>query len=142
MTGKDLELHVSTDGGEWTDISGSSCSWEPTGGELETGAEWTAGSRKPVIGVGPAAPGGGTFRIVYTEETGEAADLLNGYYEARTLLYARARPRGSAVNYWQWTDKGYFTSNTFPSIQASSGDILVAEVGWHGAGWDQSAQVS
>jgi len=142
MTSKDLEVHVSADGGEWTDISGSSAAWSPSGGERETGSAHTAGDADPVVGIGPKGPASGSLRIIYTEETSEAADLIDGYYENGTYMYLRARVKGSTVGDWQWTSKGYFAGPTFPEADASSGDILVVEVPWHGTPWTQSAQVS
>jgi len=142
MTSKDLEMHVSTDGGEWTDISGSASSFSPSGGERETGQAYTAGDADPVVGIGPKAPGSGTITIIYTEESNEATDLIDGYYENGTYLYLRARPRGSTVAYWQWRSKGYFVGPTVPVVDSSSGDVLVVEVPWHGTPWTQSAQVS
>jgi len=142
MTSKDLEVHVSADGGEWTDVSGTAASWSPAGGERETGFAHTAGDADPVVGIGPKAPASGTLTVVYTEQTNEDADLLDGYYEAGTYMYLRARPRGSTVAYWQWTSKGYFTGPTVPVADASSGDVLTVDVPWHGTPWTQSAQVS
>jgi len=142
LTSKDLVVEVSTDGGAWTDISGTAASWSPSGGERETGFAHTAGNADPVVGIGPKAPASGTLTIVYTEVTNEGADLIDGYYEAGTYLYLHARVRGSTVGYWEWTSKGYFTGPTVPVADASSGDVLTVEVPWHGRPWTQSAQVS
>lgn len=142
MTSQDLEIHVSTDAGEWTDISGSSAAWSTDGGERETGTEYTAGSVDPLIGVGPMSPGTGTLRFIYTEAANEATDIINGYAENGTRVYLRARPRGSTVGYWQWTSRGHFLKRVTPAVDASSGDILTCEVPWFGTPWADTVQVS
>ena len=143
MTAKDFEIDVSTDASTWVDISGSAASISMEGGERETGSAHTAGDADPLTGIGPKAPGEGTLTVIYTEvATTEAADLVDGYYEAGTRVYLRARPRGTTVGHWQWISRGWFTTPVAPVLDAASGDILVREIGWFGSPWTQSAQVS
>lgn len=142
LTGIACQAAISTDGSEWTDLSGTTISFEPSGGERETGSQHTMGDADPVVGIGPKASGGGTLTIVYTEESNEATDIIDGYYESGTRVYLRLRPQGDSVGKWQWKSRGYFTIPVIPSLDANSGDILSAGVGWHGTPWTQSAQVS
>ncbi len=126
-------VEVSTDNATWKDISGSANSISPDGGERMTGEAYTLGDTDTaLIAVGKKQPISLKLRIIYTEETDEAAYLLDGYYDNKTYVYLRYRPKGKQVGAWQFVGRGYFTTPIVPEADSGSADILMVEATWFG----------
>ena len=126
-------IEVSTDNATWTDISGSANSVSPDGGERMTGEGYTLGSTDTaLIAIGKKQPIALKLRIIYTEETDEAAYLIDGYYDNKTYVYLRYRPKGASVGAWQFVGRGYFTKPVVPPSDSGSADILMVEENWWG----------
>ena len=130
-TAKHQELHVSTDGSTWTDISGSYNAFTPSGGDHMIGDTHTARGHAPITGIGKRTAIDATIRVIYTEEEGEAYDLLRGFYENQDPVYVRHRPFGASG--WSFIGQGHIVNCPSPTADSTSGDILVVEAAWHGA---------
>jgi len=148
MTSKHATLELSSDDtgnyndvAVWIDISGSANSVEPSGGASMTGAAHTMGEfHLPLIGIGKREPVEATIKSIYTEETGEAVDLIDGFAENQTLVWLRHRPKGPVAGAWEWVGRGYFTERPKVATDAESGDILIVETPWWGREWDLRGQ--
>lgn len=125
----------------WVDISGSVNSVEPSGGAHMTGSTNTLGPfHDPLIGIGKKEAVEATIKAVYTEEAGEAVDLITGYALNQQQVWLRHRPKGSASGAWEFVGRGYFTEEPKVATDASSGDIILVEVPWFGKNWTQRVQ--
>ena len=133
MTSKHTTLEVSTDNANWTDISCSSNSFDPSGGEHMFGSTHVFCGHNPLIGLGKKEVVEATVRIVYTEEESEAADLIDGFVTNQTPVWIRHRPKGAVAGAWEFVGKGYFLTPINPSTDATSADILTKEVRWVGS---------
>lgn len=131
------KIEVSTDGSNWTNISGSSNKIEVSGGEQMTGEKQTADGGSPIV-VGSNKVGALTVKtsIVYTETSGEAFATVWARYSGSTkTIYFRYSPRGGSTGH-----KRYFSAddagNAFacpilaclpPNTDSDSGDVSVTE---------------
>ncbi len=141
ITGKDLEIQLSTDGTNYTDYSGSTNAVEPSGGERSKGELHTFDTDYPLIATGKRAAVTVKIKVVYTEVSGEAADTLHGYYVNDTPVYLRFRPRGTAATRWQFTGgPGYITTMVAPQLDAGNGEPVAVSMEWYGPALTQSAQ--
>lgn len=141
ITGADNVVQMSTDGTNWTDYSGSANSVEPSGGERKKGGTHTFTGDTPIVSVGKRAEVSVKLRIIYTETAGEIAEALVNYYEDKTPVYLRYRPKGSLATYWQFTGgPGYITTMVAPKLEADNGNPVTVDCTWFGPSLAQSAQ--
>ena len=132
MTSKHSTLAVAADCLNYTDISGSSNKFDPSGGEHMTGATHTFEGHDPLIALGKKEAYTGTISAIYTEEDTEAADLLQGFYDNQDRICVRYRPKGDGVGNWEWIYSVYIVGPVTPVSDATTGDILVKDVPWIG----------
>lgn len=142
MTSKHAKLRVSTDGVNYTDISGSSNSFSPTGGSHGVGSTHTFEGTTPVVGLGRKELVTATIRMIYTEVDGESADLFDGFFNNQDPIWVDWRPAGDGVGKWQWIGKGYCPDPVTPAGDATSSDIIVKEVTWVGCALTMGPQAS
>ena len=132
MTSKHSTVEVAADCVNYTDISGSSNKFDPTGGEHEVGSTYTFEAYQAVVALGRIGLYTGTLTAIYTEVDGEAADLLMGFYENQTRICVRHRPAGAGAGNWEWIFSIYITGPVVPMTDATSGDIVIKDVPWTG----------
>ena len=132
MTSKHSTVEVAADCLNYTDISGSSNKFDPTGGEHEVGSTYTYEGYQAVIALGRIAPFTGTLTAIYTEIDNEAADLLQGFYENQTRICVRHRPAGAGAGKWEWIFSVFITGPVVPMTDATSSDIIIKDVPWTG----------
>jgi len=132
MTSKHSTVEVAADCLSYTDISGSSNKFDPTGGEHEVGSTYTFEGYSALIALGRIAPYTGTLTAIYTEIDNEAADLLQGFYENQTRICVRHRPAGAGVGNWEWIFSIFITGPVVPMTDATSSDIVIKDVPWTG----------
>ena len=141
ITSKHVTIQLSTDGSVWSvDISGSATMLTPSGGETMTGSSHTFEGDDPIIGIGKHNPVTLGFRFPYTEEEGEACDLVDGFRVNQDPVWVRYRPRGAASGAWEFTGRGYFITPVTPATDATTGDIVGVDVNWFGAAMTRSTQ--
>ena len=102
MTSKHSTVEVAANCVDYTDVSGSTNKFDPTGGEHEVGTSYTFEGYSALLALGRLAPYTGTLTAIYTEVDGEAADLLQGFYENQTRICVRHRPAGAGAGNWEW----------------------------------------
>jgi len=132
MTSKHSALAVAADCLNYTDISGSSNKFDPTGGGHMVGSTHTFEGDQALVNLGKIENYTGTITAIYTEEDSEAADLLQGFYENQTRICVRHRPAGDGAGNWEWIFSIFITGPVVPTTDATSGDILIKDVPWVG----------
>jgi len=132
MTSKHSTLEVAADCLNYTDISGSSNKFDPTGGEHMVGTTHAFEGYQALVALGRIEPYTGTITAIYTEVDAESADLLQGFYENQDRICVRHRPAGAGVGNWEWIFSIYITGPVVPMADATSGDIIIKDVPWTG----------
>jgi len=116
-------VEISTDGEDWTDISGSTQSVSDTEQTKMSGEAYTFDGKGPIIKGGKFEPLELSFTIVYTEEDTEAYEIARGVFEqegCEVEVYVRWTPCDGGVGISQLTADGPITSFTYPAIDAST----------------------
>ena len=132
MTSKHSTLEVAADCLNYTDISGSSNKFDPTGGEHMVGTTHSFEGYQALVALGRIEPYTGTITAIYTEVDSESADLLQGFYENQDRICVRHRPAGAGVGNWEWIFSILITGPIVPMTDATSGDIIIKDVPWTG----------
>lgn len=130
-----FKAEVSLDGSSWTDISGVAVSVQVSGGEQQTGTQFTADGSVPIV-VNSNKTEALTVEVnqVYTETPGEGyLTVYNRYVGADKRIYFRYSPAGGAVG-----QKRYVAANNAnsaipvpiiaclpPETDAGSGDPMM-----------------
>lgn len=131
-TSKHSTVEVSADCLNYTDISGSSNKFDPTGGGHGMGTTHTFEGYQALVAPGRIEPYTGTITAIYTEEDTESADLLQGFYDNQSLICVRHRPFGAGAGNWEWIFSVFITGPVVPMTDATSPDILIKDVPWIG----------
>jgi len=128
ITMKAAKVEISTDGTNWSDISGKFNTITPGGGARETGETHTGGQAKPVMGVGGLAAVELTVKILYTEGLSDAYKKVLDAYKAGTALYLRYSPLGGSQGQFMYTtDEGIVTTAPYPGGDVGSGEPIPVE---------------
>jgi len=128
MSFKNCKLEISTDGTNWTDISGFSNSIDIGGGGRQTGEAYTFDGDKAIIAIGKREPVEVTVSIVYTEGVTDPFETVYTAYESGSTLYVRWSPAGGTSGDFQYTtDPGVVASCGYPKGEAGSGDPVLVE---------------
>lgn len=141
MTSKHSTIEVAVDCLNYTDISGSSNKFDPTGGEHEEGITYTFEGVQALIALGRIGPFTGTLTAIYTEVENEAADLLMGFYENQTRICIRHRPDGPGAGKWEFVYSVFIKGPINPMTDATSSDIVIKDIPWTGTmeSWGRQA---
>jgi hypothetical protein len=122
----DCQIEYSTNGADYTDISGFGGSVEGTEQTRQTGLVYTFDGDTAIIRAGKREPLELQFNIVYTEGTGDPWEILRPYFEAGSAVYFRWSPKGGDSTEFQFTtDAGYITSFPYPGGTAEGGDPIM-----------------
>lgn len=133
----DGDVEYSTNGTAWTSISGSITSVEDTTQTRMSGETYTLDGDTALITYGKREPMELTFKAVYTEQSGEAFEVVRALFEAGTAVYFRWSPKGiGASGRFVFTTAngtgaaaGFkITEFTYPGQDATSGDPVMT--GW------------
>ena len=128
MSGADISVGLSTDGTNFTDVSGFANSVEKDGGERVTGNAFTFDGDIAIIKAGKRDPITVTIRGVYTETASEFYDMVVDAYEAGSDLYARWSPGGGdAGDLGYTTGAGIVKSAPYPVGNADEGEPIMVE---------------
>lgn len=131
------KVEVSTDGSNWTDISGNGATVELDGGEQMIGEQHTALGNVPVVVPSHKVSAvTANVSVLYTETAGEAFKVVwDRYVSTNKTIYFRYSPKGGNSGDWR-----YFAANNAgtvfacpiitclpPDVDAGSGDPAMAE---------------
>jgi len=122
------KVDISPDGAAWTDISGATQSWSGMTQTRTTGEAYTFDGDTAIVGVGKRTPMDVTFNIVYTETDADAYEVIRTQF-ANTCggnYYVRVSPKGGNAGDEQITLYGLLNSFTYPEMDASTGDVVMA----------------
>lgn len=124
LSAVDADIEVSTNGTVWTNISGSSNSIEPGSQTRMTGTAYTFDGDLAIVTGGKREPLEIAVQILYTEEAGEAFEVIRPLFEADggTKMYLRYSPKGIGAA----SRAVYTTSND----GATAGAVYISELDW------------
>lgn len=121
-------IEISTNGSDWTDISGFANSVGIGGGDREIGEFFTAEGDTPVLGAGKRASLELTVKILYTEGVGDPYATVLSAYENAADLYVRFSPKGGDSGENMFTsDAGFVSNAVYPQGEVQSGDPVPIE---------------
>jgi hypothetical protein len=126
----DCKLEISTNGSDWTDISGFSNKISPGGQNRMSGEAYTFDGDTAIVGAGKREPVEITVSIVYTEGAAEAFEVVRGQFETAGggALYVRFSPDGGDVDDFLYTsDAGEITNFNWPEPDAGNADPKLVE---------------
>lgn len=135
-----FQVQVSSDGVTWTDISGQAATVQRSDGDHMIGEQNTADGENPLVtGSNKKAAETVTVSIVYTEEDGEAFDIVHTAYRSGDKhIYLRWAPKGGigtvvGNKLLTCADDGGTPAKvpiincTLPDLDAGSGDPAMSE---------------
>jgi hypothetical protein len=128
ITFRGCKIEISTNGTNWTDISGWFNKIEVGGGERNIGEFFTADGDTPILGAGKRAALELTVAVVYTEGGGDPFSVLLTAFESAGPLYVRWSPKGGAAGQNMYTTSaGYVTTPVYPGGEVEPGDVIPVE---------------
>lgn len=109
------KVEVSTNGSDWTDISGAGATVTTSGGEQLVGEQNTADGSAPVVtGTNKVGSRNVEVRCLYTETSGEAWKVVSARYNgAVKTIYLRYSPAGGGS-----TTQRFSTANNADTVVA------------------------
>jgi len=121
-------VFISTDGVNFTDISGSTQSVAGTEQSKMSGEAYTFDGRGPIIKGGKFEALDLNFTIVYTEENDEAYEVARSVFEqegCEVEIWVRWVPCFGGAGISQLTAFGPMTGFTYPAIDASTANPIM-----------------
>lgn len=126
----DAEIEFGSAVDTYTDISGFANELIVDGGDRASGEIYTADGDEALLGFGKRAPLEINVKIVYTEGTGDAYELVRAAYEADggTPAWIRWSPRGGDATEAQFTStEGRVIKCSYPGGPVEPGDPQTIE---------------
>lgn len=118
------QVEVSTNGVDYSDISGSAMSVTPAEQARNVGEQYTLEGDTAVMAAGKLQPLDVVLQIIYTESDTEAYDRARAIHETAcgVVYYIRWSPGGGDVGDDRITSgAGYVTSFQYPPMDATAG---------------------
>ena len=133
LPSSEFTVEVSTDGVTWIDISGTASVVEESEQARKSGEAYTATGKGPVLVTGKLEAMETKISSVYTEEEGEAFEVMHAIHIGTGQAYFRYATQGGAVGANMFTACGDDLSAipipligfTYPGVDASSGDPIM-----------------
>jgi hypothetical protein len=122
------QLEISSDGTNWTDVSGSVMSLSGTEQARNTGEGYTLDGDTAIVESGKRAPIELVIQCIYTESNTEVADLVRAEFEAACgdSLYVRWSPDGGSVGNDRLTSgAGEIVNFQYPPMDATAGGPII-----------------
>ena len=122
------QVEVSTDGSNWTDISGSAQSVSGTEQPRNVGEGYTLDGDAAVLAAGKLQPMDVVIQIIYTESDTEAYDIARAVHETAcgAAYYIRWSPGGGDVGDDRITSGAGLVSNfQYPPMDAAAGGPII-----------------
>lgn len=131
ISGSVSYVAISTNGTDWTDVSGYSSSVQPTPQNRQSAEVWTFDGENPVLTFGKLETIDVTVRLVYSEGASSPYDTLRTQHEAAGggTLMVRWAPAGNETGNQQFTtgSDSKIASFPFPAPDSSSPTPLLVE---------------
>jgi len=125
----DCKVEYSTNGSDYTDLSGTASVVEGGDQPRISGEGYTFDGDTALVTYGKREPMELTFGYVHTEGTAEAWELLRPLFEGGSTCYFRWSPKGGNTDDFQYTtDAGQIIRFPYPVGDASSGDPVMGNV--------------
>lgn len=122
------KIEQSTDGSNWTDISGFSNTVEVDGGERAVEEFFTFDGDTPIISSGKRSMLEVKVKIVYTEGASDPQEVYRAAYEAGTAMYYRWSPKGGSGGQFRYTTSaGVPITPPYPGGDAGSAETVAIE---------------
>lgn len=126
---KDMVVEFSTDGSNWTNVSGDASSVEPDGGVRKTGGFFTFDGDTEGLTRGKRERLTIVVNILYNETVSSGWRLAETAYENNTALYVRWSPKGATQGNRRFTTSaGIVVDPPYPGGEAESADPIMTEV--------------
>ena len=124
------QIELSTNGTNWTDVSGFSNSLSLDGGDRQTGEFFTVDGQTPIVTYGKRNMLTVTIQAVYTEEGSDPYAMAQATFAANSALYVRWSPKAWAAigDFRFYTNEGRVTMPVYPVGAADSPDAIAIEV--------------
>jgi len=123
------KVEISSNGSDWTDISGNTQSITPGEQTLMSGEAYTFDGDTPIIKGGKREPMESEVVIIYTEADAEAYEQARVIFEASNcgnVIYLRYSPAGGDAGEEQLTStEGTIVSFTYPPASASEAGPII-----------------
>src|SRR5512147_115138 len=99
------KVEISTNGSNWTDVSGQTNRLNVPTVERRSGSAYTLDGEWPIVKVGKMQPTEMSIRIIYTEGASDAFETFRAQYEAAGggTMYFRWSPKGGSGGDFQFT---------------------------------------
>ena len=141
ISGANFTIAVKTGAAAYTDISGSVNQVRVEGGLREVQGFHTFGADAPLLTIGKRGPIMVYITAAYTETATEACIMLQTYFEGKSLVSLRMRPRGDTAGYWQFIGDGYIQSFAMPGeVICSGGKAQLVQFIWFGSDLPKTTQ--
>ena len=136
---RNMQVEISSDNTNWTDISGEFNSLDVSGGEITTGEAYTADGDLPLVGIGKIALTEAKLKVIYVETSGSAWNTFFDAYVNGTDVYMRYSPKGGNSGNLRFTSgKGFVTSPVYPKGEVSDGVPTMCELTFKCPGFSKS----
>jgi hypothetical protein len=122
------KIEISTDGVNFTDMSGFGVSLDPSGGERGVGEEFTWDGDTPILVTGKRGALEIKAKIVYTEGIADPFRVVRAAYEAGSDLYLRWSPKGGSAGQRRYTTTAAkVVECPPPGGEAGAEDVVLCE---------------
>lgn len=123
LSWRNSKVEISSNGSDWTDISGFENAIEGAEQARMTGEAYTSDGDTAVITAGKREPMELTCTFLYTEGGSDPFEVVRALFEAGTKMYMRWSPLGGASTTFMYTTPAAFISNfVYPQGEAGSAD--------------------
>ena len=115
------KVEISTDGSDWTDISGHANKVMPDDAARRVGEKYTFDGETPIVKVGKRESISISVGIIYTEEAADAYEVARGQFESTGggSFYLRWAPGGGDSGEKQYTtDEGFVKSFPYAPVDS------------------------
>lgn len=129
VSARNSVLEMSTNGTAWTDISGFATSIEPGESARQFEETYTFDGDAPIVTTGKKESVEITAKVVYTEGSTDAFEVVRAAFENQTPVYFRWAPKGTATGNFRFTtSEGKVLTFKYPMLDASSAEAIPCEL--------------
>ena len=125
------QIEMSTNGSDWTDISGHAQSVQPDAVSRRIGEKWTFDGEYPIVKVGKRNSIGITCGIIYTEQAADAFEIARAQFESAGggTFYLRWSPGGGDAGDFQYTtDAGFLREFNYAPVDSEEDGPMSVEI--------------
>jgi hypothetical protein len=115
------KIEISTNGTDWTDISGHANKVTPSANQRRQGQAYTFSGEDPIVKVGKKHPQSTRVDIVYTEQAADAYKVAQTAFQTTGggTMYVRWAPGGGDSSEYRFsTGSGFVVEFQYPEVGA------------------------